>query len=238
MSEFDAEQYWEDRLSREYDLQGVGRRNLGIYFNRWAYRARRRAFLRMLQSLQLDFRSFDVLDVGTGTGFYIDCWRELHVRSISGLDLTSVAVRGLEKRYPDCTFHKLDFTGSIAELRGQRFDFVSCMDVLFHIVGDLRYRRAVENVYNLLRPGGLFVFTEAFLCDEARRLKHVVHRSSAEIERLLVAAGFQLVRRQPFLALMNDPVRSGAPLLRAYWHLLRRVVERVHFAGAVAGAML
>lgn len=238
MNQFNASEYWEARLNTNFDLQGVGRRNWGIHYNTWAYRVRRRVFLRMMRSLGVDSGSLDILDVGTGTGFYIECWRELAVRSITGVDLTDVAVNRLTKRYPQSEFYRIDISKDIGKLRGRRFDVVSCMDVLFHIVDDSSYRRAVENIYALLRPGGFFGFTEALIRGPTSRSKHVVHRPLCNVGTMLNDVGFRVVRRKPFLVLMNDPVAAGGLLLNTYWRMLKLVVQRVRFAGAVAGAVL
>jgi SAM-dependent methyltransferase len=238
MRRFDAKDYWERRLDEDFNLRSVGQRGWGIHFNRWAYRARRRAFLRMVRSLDINFRSADALDIGAGTGFYIDRWKELGVRSVAGIDLTDVAVNRLKEHYPECSFYKMDIGGDTGESERCRFDIVSCMDVLFHIVDDLRYRKALENVYELLRPGGFFVFSEAREKDSGGGAEYIVHRGLDDIESKLREVGFRIVTRRPFLVLMNDPVGPGKPLLRLYWRLLRKAVRWVYMGGAVAGAVL
>lgn len=238
MMQFDPKDYWRSRLISGFDLEGVGQRNCGIHYNRWAYRVKRRVFLRLIRSLDVDFGSADTLDIGAGTGFYVDCWKKLGVRSVAGIDLTDVAVSRLRKRYPHSAFYNIDIGKDIGELHGHRFDVVSCMDVLFHIVNDVAYRKAIENVRTLLKPGGFFVFTEAFVHGPTRRSEHVVHRGLHDIESILHGVGFRILNRQPFLVLMNDPVEPGRPFLTAYWRLLQTVVQHVHLAGAVAGAVL
>lgn len=238
MTPFDPKDYWERRLDEDFNLRSVGQLGWGIHFNRWAYRARRRVFLRVVRSLDIDFGSAHTLDIGAGTGFYIDRWKELGARSVAGIDLTDVAVSRLRERYPECSFYKVDIGAEIPEFRDVRFDIVSCMDVLFHIVDDLRYRKALENVYDLLKPGGFFVFSEARQKDSACRAEYIVHRGLDDIESKLREVGFRIVTRRPFLVLMNDPVGPGKPLLRLYWRLLRKAVRRVYMGGAVAGAVL
>ena len=237
MTRFDAESYWENRLVKNFDLQGVGRRNLGVHYNRWVYRVRRRVFLHVMNSLGVDFGSVDSLDVGAGTGFYIDRWKELGVRSVAGIDLTDVAVSRLRKRYPQSAFYNIDIGNDIGELHGHRFDVVSCMDVLFHIVDDNAYRRAFENVYTLLKPGGFFVFTEAFVHGPTRCSEHVVHRTLDDIESVLRGVWFRIVTRRPFLVLMNDPVEPDRPFLKAYWRVIQLMAQHIHFAGALVGAV-
>jgi SAM-dependent methyltransferase len=238
MSQFDPADYWENRLDADFALRSVGRINWGPYFNWWAYRIRRMVFTRLVRSLGIDFQSVDALDVGTGTGFYIDCWRQQGVRSVTGADITDVAVGNLRRRYPNIEFHVVDIGGDLGPLCCRRFDAVSCMDVLFHIVDDARYQRAFENINSILRPGGLLIFSEGFVHGPARRSTHIVHRPLCEIENVVRAAGFRIVQRRPFLVLMNDPVEPGTPLLRIYWRLSQIVVQQVHLAGAVLGAAL
>ena len=88
---FDPRAYWEQRLSEEYSLHGVGYASLGLRYNRWMYRIRRRVFRRTMRRFLRDRSSMRVLDVGCGTGFYVDQWRELGIGQIAGLDLTETA---------------------------------------------------------------------------------------------------------------------------------------------------
>ncbi|MFQ5490755.1 MAG: class I SAM-dependent methyltransferase [Phycisphaerae bacterium] len=238
MNSFNAKRYWEQRLQNEFNLHGVGRRNWGIHFNRWAYRVRRRVFMHHVRSLKLDMSALDCLDVGSGTGFYLDRWLELNARSVTGADLTDAAVNRLRQRYTHLRICNLDIGGGQGELAESQFHAVSCMDVLFHIVDDDRYRQAVRNIFSLIRPGGWFIFSEAFLKGPEQRMEHIVHRSARQIQDDLHAAGFELVGHHPFLVLMNDPVEQGHPLLKAVWRGLKGTVQRANWTGAVVGPAL
>ena len=56
------------------------------------------------------------------------------------------------------SIEELDVSGGL-EL-GDRFDIVNAVDVLFHVVDDKRWRRAVENLGHHLAPGGLLMIVE------------------------------------------------------------------------------
>jgi SAM-dependent methyltransferase len=218
MSEFDPKRYWETRLAERGGLEGVGYTALGEQYNRWLYRLRRRVFLRRMRRRGVEFASCDVLDVGSGTGFYPDLWRELGARHVVGSDLTRAAVEAMGRRRPDGEFVQLDITGDLAELGGRQFDVVSAFDILFHIVDDAKYERAIANVGRLVRPGGLFVLSDFFLHHEAERSLHMVSRPLATVERLLRDSGFEVVQRRALSVLMNYPVDSRSGLLRpACW---------------------
>jgi len=47
-----ARHYWEERLSPDFSLARAGDRRLGLAYNWWLYRARRRALDRSLKALE------------------------------------------------------------------------------------------------------------------------------------------------------------------------------------------
>src|ERR1039458_1341647 len=98
---FDPNRYWEQRLTDAYTLGSVGWIGLGESFNRWMYAVRKRVFSRVARESIDDLSDMRVLDVGSGTGFYLNAWRELGVRDLSGSDLTSTAVTGLRTAFAD-----------------------------------------------------------------------------------------------------------------------------------------
>ncbi|HXJ49579.1 MAG TPA: class I SAM-dependent methyltransferase, partial [Candidatus Acidoferrum sp.] len=128
--EFNPEQYWQERLG-PFDLAAVGFRDLGLPFNRWVYRARRRVFRRVIGSLGEQWTGKQVLDIGSGTGFYVAEWSRAGA-SVTGSDLTRVAVERLRLAVPHAEFVQWD----VAEeppFRDASYDAVSALDVLFHI---------------------------------------------------------------------------------------------------------
>jgi SAM-dependent methyltransferase len=212
---FEAEQYWSNRLEETYSLEGVGYLGMGERWNRWMYAVRRHVFSRVVRQA-LDPRSARVLDVGSGTGFYVALWKKLGAREVAGSDLTGVAVERLRSRFPDGIFHQLDLTGSLPADLGQ-FDAVSAMDVLFHIVDDDGYARAIENLARLLVPGGVVVLTENLLHGRTERGEHQTSRSLDEVLGLLTRSGLKVEQRRPAFVVMNTPVDSNSSILHHAW---------------------
>jgi len=235
LSRFDAERYWSQRLEETYSLAGVGWLGLGEEFNRWMYAVRRRVFLREVRG-RLDPSRARVLDVGSGTGFYVERWQELGVRDITGVDLTSVAVERLRGRFPELVFEQLDITEALPNL--PPFDAISAMDVLFHIVDDDAYARAFENIAALLAPGGIFVLTENLLHRKTDRSEHQASRSMEEVCDLLRQAGLTIELRSPLFVLMNTPVDSDSAFLRRAWTVVNLLVRRGPRYAWTVGALL
>jgi SAM-dependent methyltransferase len=233
---FNPERYWSDRLAHDFSLGGVGWLSLGKEFNGWMYALRRRVFKRAIRG-RLDLSRARVLDVGSGTGFYIEVWRQLGATDITGSDLAGVAVERLRVRFPDARFEQLDISGSRIEIEGP-FDAISAMDMLFHIVDDDGYARAIRNLAKLLAPGGRLIFSENLLHGETCRAEYQTNRSLAEVEELLRNAGLEVELRRPLFVVMNTPVDSDSRLLHRTWAVISLLASRGPKRGYLVGSVL
>lgn len=231
--------YWERRLGEHDGLKGVGWLGLGESFNRWMYRVRARAFAWAVREAAGDrIASLDVLDVGSGTGFYLDRWRRLGAGSVTGSDLTRVAVERLRTRYPRVPVAQLDLTSEgPLPVRGP-FGAISAMDVLFHIVEEDAYHRALANLASLLSEGGLLILSENLLSGSTVQGNQQVSRTGAQITAAMEEVRLEPLRVRPMFCLMNTPVDSSSPLLAGWWRLLSTGVSAHDAVGWVAGAVL
>ena len=237
MDTFDPQAYWEERLRNLSGYRGVGQHSLSASYNLWLYRVRGHVFLKRVRALQADLGAADVLDVGSGTGFYIQRWKELGVRSITGTDLTAIAVSRLQAEYPGDRFVQMDIGDPLPAAFVGRYDIVSAFDVLFHIVDDTRFERAIENIRAMLKPGGMFVFSDNFLHSPTQRGLHQVSRSLQAISDVLGRVGFNVVQRRPIFVLMNAPLDSSSLLWRLYWRALS-ILARNELLGRLLGSGL
>jgi len=235
---FDPKEYWEKRLRENYDLSGVGFAGIGRYYNDWLYRIKKQMFLRQIDLLHLNYHDIDVLDIGSGTGFYVEIWQSLGVRSLIGTDITSIAVERLCRKFPDFDFYQLDVGGSISQFPRKKFDVISAFDVLYHIVDDNRYQQAFENISEMLLPGGIFIFSENFIHGETVRAPHQVSRSLKDIEHILNSTNFRVRSRVPMFVLMNYPIDSSRTVLKFLWQGMMMLVNKVEFLGFVIGGLL
>lgn len=237
MDNFDPKSHWEKILTECCSLQGTGYRTLGQNYNTWLYKIKLKAFIRTIKSLNIEhLGKLDVLDVGSGTGFFINAWKNLHVKSVTGFDITSVAIKHLKWKFPDDKFYQADISDTIMNSE-QLYDIVSSFDVIYHIVDDDRYRRAIENIYDLLRPEGYFIFSDNFLHNRTVRGLDQVSRSLEDIERILQKSGFEIVSRAPEFVIMNNPIDSHK-LGRFLWLAISLPVEKSERFGSIVGACL
>ena len=234
----DGASYWERRHESYDSLDAVGWTGLGTAFNGWMYAVRRRVFKRVVSANLAIGPETHVLDVGSGTGFYLDVWRELGAGMIEGSDLTAAATERLRAARPGVPVHRFDLGGDPSQLPSGPFDAVSAMDMLFHIMDAKAYARAVSNLAALVAPGGHVVLSENLLDGRVAAGPVQVSRSEEEITGLLRANGLEPLTRVPMFVLLNGPVDSNSRLLRLWWDGLTRVVSFHETLGRVAGAAL
>lgn len=234
---FDPADYWQRRLSADYSLGSVGWSTLGESFNKWAYVVRGRVFTRAARDAVIAPERADVLDVGSGTGFYLDLWQRLGVSRITGSDLTPVAVERLARLYPRTTIQKLDIGEADPPLPKGAFDAISIMDVLYHIVDDDRYVQALSNLARLLKPDGVLLFTENLVSQQTRAV-HQIFRSKEWILSALEEVGLVVVDQHPAFFLMNTPINSNSRLLHRSWDVVTKLVGRHEAIGWTLGAAL
>jgi SAM-dependent methyltransferase len=240
MNTFDAQTYWDDRHTRKYGPESVGYAGLGVPYNIWMYRVRGRVVERQVRKAGIDLATRDILDIGSGTGFYIRLWSRLGGQSITGSDFSPFAVASLREEFPSRRFVDLDITATALPAELGQYDVVSAFDILYHIVDDRAYRRAISNIRSLVRPGGYFIFSENFLSKDRETGIHQVSRTFSEIAALLAENGFADVVRAPVFVLMNRPLKSSNALLALTWRFIVRITRMTHrpYLGRWLGALL
>lgn len=180
-----------------------------------------------------------VLDIGSGTGFY-DQWQQFGISNITGADITMVSVEQLKLRFPRQQFFQLDIGGEIKPFIQQHgsYNLVSCLDVLFHIVDDDRFKQALHNTSACLEKGGYFVYSDNFVERGTQRTRHQVSHSKADLMRWIDEAGFEVVEQCPFMVAVNYPIDSTNPLLHAYWFVVENSLALIKPLGHIFGPIL
>jgi len=204
------------------------------------YRVRKRVFRRVLDDLPLNMSTQDVLDIGAGTGFYIDLWRSAGAKSVTAFDLTSASTEHIRRTFPGVEAVELDIGRPLPPKYGTRsqFDLISAFDVLFHIVDDTAFARAIENIASLLRPGGYAMLSDNFVHGPELRIVHQVCRPLDQIVAALRKAGLELERRVPMFVLMNTPIDTRSRIYAKAWRYMMGPVRLLHWLGHVQGAVM
>jgi SAM-dependent methyltransferase len=213
-TKFDAGAYWKDRLGRQFDLTGVGYRRRSAAFNRWVYRVRTELLDELFEQNGWPLEGRAILDVGCGTGYFIDHWLRRKARPIVGIDVTEVSVQTLAQRFPEARFQLADLGEPNLAVDGQ-YEYISVFDVLYHIVDDRRFEQAVANLSRLSHAGSKVIITDLFGNSSVKGKKHVRNRSLDCYTEVFAKKGFRLLEIRPLFFTLMPPGRLAGWL--GYW---------------------
>jgi SAM-dependent methyltransferase len=235
---YDPETYWANRYS-VIDVTRSGHIDLPVAYNLWLYRRKKEHLLNLLRRQGFEPKGASVFEVATGSGVYVDFWRQQGIARLVGIDLSEAASAAMRTRFPQYHFHKRDLAEpGLAELVGTGFDLVTAVDVLYHIVDDEGFARSLENIAAVVAPGGLLAIHDIFLHGQTREFGYMRLRSLSDYTRALERAGFEvLVRKPTFFSAVQwlKPQRPSAERLHDWvWsRVMSRLLARgSHAAGA------
>lgn len=242
---YEAQQYWDNVLGHSLDERGVAYPWLPLSFNRAIYRALLQSTKKVLADNHIDIPT-RVLDIGSGTGIWVDYWHNSGAREIVGLDLTEAAVLGLKRRYPYGTFLQADVGADVVPVTGP-FDVVSAMSVLLHITDDARWQQAWNNIATVLKPGGHAILIEPVVAHQwwgeaFDEISNSKARTLAAYEDAIRFAGLELLGLRPATVLLANPIdtrsRRTFRLLTLAWEMMSATIRGSETRGRVVGGLL
>jgi SAM-dependent methyltransferase len=236
-AKYDPPSYWGNLVGQKFDLRGVAYPDLSLAFHEYLYRAMADSVERGLDRWGVRPEALSgaqVLDVGSGVGFWIDFWQRKGARSITGIDLTQASAERLAERFPQLSFSQ----GDIAEPRPEwdgRFDLISAMSILHHIPSAQRWTAALANLGRMLKPGGRLIVMDPILnhpwwgrpaSSTDIGLVHSVDEHRAVLATTGTAVEFVL----PTSVLLSNPMDASTPgrlrVAQAWWSAMHRIGRR------------
>ncbi len=246
---FDARRYWEERHRAHPDITAVGFLGLSPRFSELQYRSCMGQLERALRQYGLnDLSGRSVLDVGSGSGIWLDFWRRHGAEQVAGLDFAQTSVDRLKQKFPDVSITQADLSVSPLPLpQDRRFDLISAFQVLLHIVDPEGFRRAVANLGQHCAPGGWLIISDAFVQGQGyvpagRYLQHNTVRTLADFREALEASGFTIESIRPTNVLINTPLEAPNRLafraLLIMWKITRHWGRSQRWSRLLGPAML
>lgn len=223
------EEYWETRLSQNFNLVGVGYIGLGEYYNSKLYKARLRILEEILARNHISLEGKNILDIGCGTGFYTNYFYKQNVASYTGLDITQVSIQALRTQYPNYDFIHSDI-GKDEVSFPIRYDIVLMADVLYHIISDEEFEHALEQACKAINHSGILIVADVFPAETYQVGSHVRLRSLEEYRHQLSVSGFKTNSVDPIFVLLHPPISNPEAGLgyQAYlilWRLFHQLTK-------------
>lgn len=195
--------FWDERLERETNLVGTGHRAFNLEYNRELYRMQRDTLDQLLSDNEIEMAGRRVLDIGSGTGFYVDYYRQNNAAHVTGLDITPTSVAHLQKTFPEEEFHCVDI-GAVDTLPfAGPFDWVSVVSVIYHIVDPRAFEQAMTNICGAIAPGGYLLISDMFRTPRQLTPGHVRFRSDDVYQPIFDRFDMEVVDTLPMYYSMN-----------------------------------
>jgi SAM-dependent methyltransferase len=228
----DIRRFWEERYAAHPDITGAGAVGNRPHFVELMYAARMRQVERGLRSFGLsDLSSRRVLDVGSGTGAWLEFWRRHGVTHLAGMDFAAASASMLRQRFPDCVIAQGDVCEAPFDLPDQACDMISSFEVFMHILDPLRFHRAIANLASYCAPGGWLLISDPIISGRhyvpaTLTSDYVTYRSLGEYREALEVAGFRIREVRPATVLLNSPLearsRRAFVAQSRWWRLCRK----------------
>ncbi len=208
MESYTPSAYWEQHLRQRQGLLGTGHRRFSLEYNIKMYAAAAANLQAALSRSETPVVGADVLDVGSGFGYYVDKYLSWEARSVTGVDLTQVAVEKLRATFEGQIFHQADI--SEPGWHVGTFGLVSAISMIFHIVDGQRFKNALTNLCRQVSTGGSLLIVDAFRPQWWPTASHARLRDLTAYTPTLESEGFTVLGLYPLHRWMG---RAWVPVL-------------------------
>jgi 2-polyprenyl-3-methyl-5-hydroxy-6-metoxy-1,4-benzoquinol methylase len=222
---FDSRQYWNERLSAHADKEGVGAADSPPYIADLMYNARMRQVARVLRRLKLkSLKEKAILDVGSGTGIWLEFWRRHGANRLAGLEFSDPGARMLRAKFPDALIVQADLRAPHLSMPNDtQFDVVSAFEVLLHVVTPEEFGHSIANLASWCKPGGWLIISDPIVFGNGyvpprQPVPYMTVRPMAELLDALPAHGFEILSVGPTTVLLNAPLEgANKSIFKMFW---------------------
>jgi SAM-dependent methyltransferase len=229
--DYDAGKYWKERFSKGLTIAQTGHSGFSAGYNGYMYALKRRSLELAMRRHKIAVKGKSVLDVGCGSGFFLDFYARKGAGHLAGIDITEASVNAMREKFPSGSFFRMDACGSREPLDGT-FDIVNVFDVLYHIIDDGAFGRAIANI-GAWSDKGSWIFITDSLDPSKSAADHVRYRNPETYSPRLENSGIEIVETAGLFNFMGRPLSPGIKnaVLR---RLAARAVESLAWAAYMA----
>ena len=228
--------FWETRLSKDFSIKGVGCTGFSYNYNKWMYKSIEDGLDKILKK---SLKNKKTLDIGCGTGYFINYYLRKGAEDITGLDITQQSITNLKKKYPKLKFYTADI--SKRSTLKTKYDFISVLGVLYHIVDDDKFENSIKNIRKAAKKGSLIIIQDNFLkkYQPPKVGVHCYFRTYDYYKKVLEKNGIKIIEKVPILYFLNPPFDINNDLIRkialVLWNIIMSAFAKREFTGNIIG---
>ena len=136
----------------------------------------------------------------------MDFYSSQKAKDIVGVDITSISIENLKRKYPEYNFIKEDISSFSTTKVDRKFDILNAFDVLYHIVDDKAFEQAIANICRLTNDNGFILITDLFGSKSINVANHVKFRSKEIYKTVFRKNGAKIMAVYPLYHFLNRPI--------------------------------
>lgn len=203
--DFNYREYWNNRLSNKFDIEGVGYIGLGQIYNEFLYKSRFEILNYIIQKLFGSIKNKNVLELGPGIGMFTDYFNKNFTNQYCAIDISEKSQKELSKKYKKFNF----ILGDISEREyypKDKHDLIFAADVLLHLTDEEKYKSVIKSLSNALKDEGYIVIFDPITIINSKSISpHAVIRDIKYIESILKENDLEVMGIMPSAFFMNYP---------------------------------
>mgnify|MGYP001466263796 CR=1 FL=1 len=234
-SDFDYAAYWNNRLNRKFDIEGVGYIGLGEIYNKYLYSIRFDILKYLEMKIFNDLKGKDILELGPGIGIFTEYFHEKTPGKFLGIDISEKSVKELSKKYKSFKFINGDISDK-ASYEENKFDLVFSADVLLHLTDENKYRSAMNCISSSLNDHGIYITFDPISMINTKSISpHLVIRDLEYVKGVLSEYDLEIAGLIPSAFFMNNPfdkklIGEKAYLVQTVFDMITQVFGADNFS--------
>lgn len=146
MKKFDYKNYWEKRHAKDIgNIKTVGLQSFSEKANRASYLLIEQQYDKLLNKIDISLKNKNVLDAGAGIGMYIPFFIKQRA-NVTAIDVSNDAVNYIRLKFPKVNCLTVCLEDIDKYFKPNQFYFIHCFDVLYHIMDDTEWEKAIRNL--------------------------------------------------------------------------------------------
>ena len=201
--EYDPKDYFDNRYRNFPDLRASGHRRFDLSYNQVMYQIASQRLKCTLDRNNVELRNSRLLDIGPGSGYFVEKFLDWGVSSLLGIDIAPTSVKMLREKFPEQLFMEGDFSDPSIQV-DNNFDIVTAISVVFHITNEIQFTLALEKMCHSIKPGGYLIVVDSFSRSLIPTAKHVRLRSFDYYASTLKKMKIQVIEMAPMYFVMGS----------------------------------